>query len=437
MRRFWRDLSLCISIFVVSFVTLIYVFGSPKAARQQPPTLFETSRPPSAPEKKVYNEVTLTLRHIYHHGSTGFPELFRRLDLNETRLNSLQLSSDMPFTHIVRGVPSLTVKPTDRNMVKEYRRRHKYDQISTKIDYHKELAIVPDMKNQETVIALAMMTYNAYIPTGSEDWYDLGHKYGWNDEFGWQEDGIRGHVFTDPKNETIVIAIKGTSMIGGGPTVPKDKKNDNRLFSCCCARVGPSWTPVCGCYRGKATLDQCDQRCLEESVDESDLYYDVAVKLYERIQDTYPDATIWLTGHSLGGGVSGLIGWTYGVPAVGFEAPGEALAARRLHLPQPPALPYEDMPIWHVGHTADPIFMGACNAIWSSCWVGGYALETKCHAGKVCLYDSVKEFGWKPDVRTHRARDVIEKVLKVWSGVPVCRPEVDCVDCGLWEFVDN
>lgn len=74
--------------------------------------------------------------------------------------------------------------------------------------------------------------------------------------------------------------------------------------------------------------------------------------------DQYPNATVWLTGHSLGGAVASLIGQTFGVPAVSFESPGDSLAAKRLHLPHAPGTP--NPPIWHFGHTADPIFIGVC-----------------------------------------------------------------------------
>lgn len=49
----------------------------------------------------------------------------------------------------------------------------------------------------------------------------------------------------------------------------------------------------------------------------------------------YPDAKIWVIGHSLGGALSSLIGTTFGAPTVAFEAPGERMAAQRLHLPMP------------------------------------------------------------------------------------------------------
>ena len=49
----------------------------------------------------------------------------------------------------------------------------------------------------------------------------------------------------------------------------------------------------------------------------------------------YPDADIWITGHSLGGSLASLLGITFGVPVVTFEPPGERMAAQRLHLPSP------------------------------------------------------------------------------------------------------
>ena len=121
----------------------------------------------------------------------------------------------------------------------------------------------------------------------------------------------------------------------------------------------------------------------------------------------FPDANIWLTGHSLGGALAALLGSTFGVPAVAFESPGELLAASRLHLPLPPK-----SPITHVYHNADPIPQGACTGIGSVCAQSGYALETRCHMGKKIVYNTMGEYGWHAsDVRKHTIREVATIII--------------------------
>jgi lipase ATG15 len=95
---------------------------------------------------------------------------------------------------------------------------------------------------------------------------------------GWEpdDDGFRGYVFATEDNSTVVLTIKGTSapIIDGGPTVEKDKLNDNLLFSCCCARVSRTWTPVCDCYRGGW---KCDGACVSDALIEESLFYPTGV----------------------------------------------------------------------------------------------------------------------------------------------------------------
>jgi hypothetical protein len=66
-------------------------------------------------------------------------------------------------------------------------------------------------------------------------------------------------------------------------------------------------------------------------------------------------------------------------------------------------------------------------------------MESRCHTGKVCVWDTVNDNGWRVDIRSHRVRDVIENILKKPDEFPLpkCVEETDCADCGLWEYYDE
>lgn len=66
-------------------------------------------------------------------------------------------------------------------------------------------------------------------------------------------------------------------------------------------------------------------------------------------------------------------------------------------------------------------------------------METRCHTGKVCVWDTVKDNGWRVDIRSHRVRDVIDGILMKPEEFPLpnCVEEKDCQDCGLWEYYDD
>ncbi|GFZ42645.1 Autophagy-related protein 15 [Saitozyma sp. JCM 24511] len=270
----------------------------------------------------------------------------------------------------------------------------------------------PDVKDRQTLLTLAKMTSNAYVTPDSGQWWPTAG-YNVTLPFGWEPDtdGLRGHIFADATNSTVIISIKGTSagVLGsGGPTAKNDKFNDNLLFSCCCARVDFSWSPVCDCYAGGY---KCEQTCLEDALVAESVYATVGTNLYNNVTYMYPNATIWLAGHSLGGSLSSMVGLSFGAPAVSFEAPGDLMPSRRLHLPLPPGMPVDMTGITHVYHTADPIPMGACTGAYSGCYAAGFALESKCHTGKTILYDTVTVKGWSVDIRTHSIVQIINKVL--------------------------
>ncbi|KAF9191400.1 putative lipase atg15 [Haplosporangium sp. Z 767] len=381
----------------------------------------------------------LTLRHILHHGGRQFPNLFRRLDLSRTDILLSELLTGESLTHKLKVKTTTTLKPRGEEF-RSFRSRGframglNQDQSFGPESWTREVVDAPNVDDQETIVQLAKMNYNSYTEVASPGWYDLEGNWSVNSTFGWEEDGVRGHVFSSADNTTLIIAIKGTSAAilgGGGGTAARDKINDNLLFSCCCAKVDRTWRAVCDCNTGGY---QCDQTCIENSVNSDDAYYNIAMTILWTVQDMYPHAKVWLTGHSLGGGLSSLMALTFGVPTVTFEIPGDRLAAQRLHLPGPPAINWDDFPLFHVGHTADPIFQGVCNGPRSACYYSGFALESKCHTGRTCVYDPVGEDNWRVDIRTHRLFDTIEGVLKV-KNVPTCQQEVGCVDCGMWEYL--
>lgn len=72
----------------------------------------------------------------------------------------------------------------------------------------------PDVSDKETVLSLAKMASDAYLlDEHTPDWLWLNSSAGFNlsSGFGWQDNRLRGHVFANAENRSIVIAIKGTS----------------------------------------------------------------------------------------------------------------------------------------------------------------------------------------------------------------------------------
>ncbi|KAF7796691.1 hypothetical protein EIP86_007874 [Pleurotus ostreatoroseus] len=370
-------------------------------------------------------------------------------------------------TAVLSARPTFIWRPRDPFQYEHARQRSLRHGESEPVQWERVEVMGPDIEDKQTVGQLARMSGNAYAIPGQKNWYDLDGMWNTSFPFGWEDaaDGFRGHVFVAPDNGTVVLSIKGTTL--QGPTSKKDKFNDNLLFSCCCARVDFSWvfSTVCDCYSHSW---KCDQSCLNQALVEDSLFYSVGVNLVTNLTALYPTSTIWLVGHSLGGALASLLGTTFGLPAVAFEAPGERRAAERLHLPLPPADPdapsssdpsashftsgegyFGSAPVTHVYHTADPIPQGVCTGFGSPCVAAGYALETRCHLGRSVVYDTVGKLGWRVDVRYHPIRtailDVIEREMEDgWEedcegflrDVPAARVEADCVDCYKWEFGD-
>jgi lipase ATG15 len=302
----------------------------------------------------------------------------------------------------------------------------------------------PDITDKESVLGLARIAANAYVLDDSDpEWAPVGGSFNYTDDFGWDNDGLRGHVFVDENNMTIIVGIKGTSpaVFDGSETTTNDKINDNLFFSCCCGQGGQyNWKQVCDC---QTSAFKCNAKCVAHALRNKNRYYYAAQEIYRNVTEMYPNADIWLAGHSLGGATSSLVALTYGLPVVTFEAPGEAMAATRLGLPAPPGYNlgfHQQRQLtggYHFGHTADPIFMGTCNTLTSMCTIAGYALQSVCHSGMTCVYDTVQDFGWRSGVGNHRIKVVVKDVLEKYDEPAKCKPMINCTDCFNWEYFES
>ncbi|KAL8797898.1 MAG: hypothetical protein Q9182_007140 [Xanthomendoza sp. 2 TL-2023] len=414
-----------------------------------PITQPESPDPPLRPSQ----DHDFTLRHIFHRGVYDFPELHRRLDVRpgdfittaaEGEPGTLQVgklharSRHIPIQRLSdRSLPVL------QQLISTARLTGVPPAIAPSAWTIDEVA-GPNLTDKETVVSLALMAANAYTENpNTGEWEDVNAGFNQSESFGWEGDGLRGHIFADEGNKTIVVALKGTTpaVFDGAGSTTKDKINDNLFFSCCCAQGGHFlWKQVCDCSTSAFT---CNSTCLTKTLRRENHYYQAATELYGNVTELYPNSNIWLAGHSLGGAVSSMLGLTFGIPVTTFEAPGEALAAHRLGLPIPPDTDLSapqtrsNTGAYHFGHTADPIFMGTCNTATSGCTLGGYAMETQCHTGNVCVYDTVQDKNWRVSIGWHSIRNVIKDVFRAYDAVAECVQDTECVDCYNWNYFDS
>lgn len=412
-------------------------------------------QPPTSTENTAFAEEghEFTLRHVLVHGLHQDPHFHFRKDIDPN--DDIRILDDDgqfiagrgPFR--AKSQRALIQRLSDRSVshARDLYSEARYTGSSATLDpaaWTLDEISGPNITDQETVVNLAKMSWCAYteIP-GTSDWPDLGRGFNETQGFGWKGDSLRGHIFANNDNSTIIVSVKGTSPAfwDGAETTTNDKINDNLFFGCCCGEGGQFlWRHACSC---KTSAYTCNQTCIIKALKQENRYYSASLELYGNVTDLYPNAQIWMVGHSLGGSTSSLLGLTFGIPVTTFEAPGDALAAARLGLPASPGSD-SNMPqarqytgAVHFGHTADPVFMGTCNAATSACTLGGYSMQTQCHTGTVCRYDTVADKGWRVGIGYHKIKAVIEDVLMAYDHPPPCFPDDECIDCFNWKYFNS
>ncbi|OBT75825.1 hypothetical protein VF21_05522 [Pseudogymnoascus sp. 05NY08] len=393
-----------------------------------------------------------SLRHLFHHGGSRYPTLHRRQDVLNPEAQLYTTSEDGRPQELpplmIRSAPLKMQRLADRRpsvidpMIAAAREHGEVVSLSASAWTLDEIE-GPDISDKATVVSMAEMAAAAYVlEPNLRGWENISHFHNSTD-FGWEGDGLRGHIWANDKNSTIIISLKGTSMavFDGQETTKDDKENDNLFFSCCCGQQGQlTWRKVCDCA---TSTYSCNNTCVVKNLRQENRYYQAARELYSNVTALYPTSNVWVSGHSLGGAVGSLLGMTYGLPTVTFESPPDNLAAKRLGLPLPPSMGGDELRrrgytgTYHIGHTADPVFLGTCNGVTSLCSFAGYAMETACHSGQECAYDVVGDLGWRVSLSSHSIRSVIDTVLVKYDTGPKCVTTPECVDCPLWKFYES
>ena len=196
---------------------------------------------PQAPSPLSHREHDFTLRHIFDHGLYRYQEVHRRLDIRsgdavwiqsdnegeKTKLGSLHATST---TTKIERLSDRRVS-TMQSMYHTARLTGSAAALDASAWTMDEVS-APNTTDKETVLSLARMSWDAYTAEpGTGEWQDATGKFNHSQGFGWEGDSLRGHIFADKDNSTVVIAIKGTSPGEFQPKLSENSSTESKVLT--------------------------------------------------------------------------------------------------------------------------------------------------------------------------------------------------------------
>lgn len=307
------------------------------------------------------------------------------------------------------------------------------------------------------VYDLAKMSHNVYYKLGDKMWLNttLDNVY----DLSISNETVRSYLFTNIVKDKAVIAFKGTSVYWVSETTNSensekyninndvlfsnmcdlsssgnDKYNDNLFFSCCFYKQSSLFTK-CECQGSewkhgyKIGKSECCINCYDNSLEYEMNYIRMIEQVVDKSRDIidFDKVDVYFTGHSLGGMLASTASALYNKVAATFETPGDK------HYLDLTNIVHKHNQVFHFGHNGDPIFTGNCGR---TCSVVGYNIDTRCHTGYTCLYDSKSKLGYTESILNHRIEYIIKNVIPKWEiDPPECNINTDCIECEFWEYV--
>lgn len=306
----------------------------------------------------------------------------------------------------------------------------------------------------DTIYDLAKMSRNVYykledqgtLPVHVTDWLNVSLPLVFDISI--DNDTVKSYLFTNFDKSINVVAFKGTSLPWFSFTtddtfndtfndieetlssIPSnDKVNDNLYFSCCFYKHKTIFGSCEECS-GYNDTNTCCSSCYKSSINYSDNYMNIADKIVKNIKEyvDFENSIVIFTGHSLGGMLASMMGLIYNKTAVAFESPGDKHYIDLVGLGD-----IASDNIYHFGHDADPLFTGNCGMTCSSL---GYYVDTKCHVGNTCSFNTKEKLGYSESILRHRIDYVINNIIPNWeTDFPECLKLEDCVDCQEWSYI--